>query len=73
MPKLPVLDGSACVKALERLGFTLVRRRGSHVVKRNGPRGCGVPVHREIKPGTLHGILRQGEIDRDQFIDAARR
>ncbi|MEN6407746.1 MAG: type II toxin-antitoxin system HicA family toxin [Thermoguttaceae bacterium] len=57
MPKLPRISGSQCVAALERLGFAVMRRRGSHVVMRRDDRGCVVPLHRELKTGTLHGLL----------------
>lgn len=72
MPKLPVLSGSDVVKALERLGFVQVRQRGSHVVIRRGAVGTVVPLHKEVKTGTLAGILRQAEVGQDEFLGAAR-
>ena len=57
MPKLPVLSGADVIKALERLGFAQVRQRGSHVVLRRGSTGTVVPLHRELKAGTLAGIF----------------
>jgi len=56
MPELPIVSGSEAVKALQRLGFTVVRQKGSHVVLRKDMYGCVVPNHREIKTGTLAGI-----------------
>lgn len=70
MPKLPVLSGRDVVKALESLGFEQVRQRGSHVVMRRGARGTVVPLHREVKTGTLAGILRQAELSQDEFFNA---
>ena len=67
MPKLPVLSGSAVVQALERLGFEQVRQRGSHVVMRRGSVGTIVPLHNELKVGTLTGILRQAQIPAEEF------
>ena len=69
MPKLPRTSGAAIVKALERLGFVKVRQSGSHVIMRRGPKGCVVPMHTEVKVGTLAGILRQADISPDEFID----
>ena len=69
MPKLPRTSGAAIVKALERLGFVKVRQSGSHVIMRRGPKGCVVPMHSEIKVGTLAGILRQADISLDEFAD----
>ena len=70
MPKLPVLSGAQVVRALERLGFVQVRQRGSHVVLRRGDAGCVVPLHREVKTGTLMGLLRQAGIQPDEFLAA---
>lgn len=72
MPKLPRISGSDCVSALGRLGFIQVRQRGSHAVLRRGQRGCVVPMHRELKVGTLAGVLRQAGVDADEFIRAWR-
>jgi len=70
MPKLPVVSGKECRKALMRLGFQEVRQRGSHVVMRRGESGCVVPMHAEIKTGTLAGILRQAGLSAEEFIAA---
>ncbi|MBS0423107.1 MAG: type II toxin-antitoxin system HicA family toxin [Proteobacteria bacterium] len=43
MPKLPVVSGMEAIRALERLGFTVVRQRGSHIILRKGAVGCVVP------------------------------
>jgi len=68
MPKLPRISGSDCVSVLRHLGFVQVRQRGSHVVLRRGQQGCVVPMHRELKVGTLAGLLRQAGVDADEFI-----
>ncbi|MGX2030689.1 MULTISPECIES: type II toxin-antitoxin system HicA family toxin [Methylocaldum] len=72
MPKLPVVSGAEAVRALEWLGFIVVRQRGSHVVLRRGSSGCVVPNHRELKAGTLTGILKQAGVSPDEFITALR-
>ena len=71
MPKLPRTSGAAIVKALERLGFVEVRKSGSHVIMRRGQSGCVVPMHSEVKVGTLAGILRQAEVSPDDFIEVS--
>jgi hypothetical protein len=39
MPRLPRVSGAETICALEQLGFSQIRQRGSHVVlKRIGPR-----------------------------------
>lgn len=72
MPSLPHVSGAEAVRALERLGFTVVRQRGSHIVLRRGAAGCVVPNHREIKVGTLAGILKQAGVTAEEFTRALR-
>ena len=40
---------------------------------RRGASGCVVLNHREIKTGTLHGLLKQASVTRAQFIAALAR
>jgi len=70
VPKLPRLSGAEAVRKLERLGFMVVRQRGSHIIMRRGTSGCVVPIHRELKVGTLAGILRQAGVSTADFISA---
>ena len=70
MPKLPVVSGKECRKALGKLGFEEVRQRGSHVVMKRDESGCVVPMHGEIKTGTLSGILKQAGVSVEEFIEA---
>ena len=70
MPKLPAVSGADAIRALERLGFVEVRQRGSHIVLRRGSAGCVVPNHRELKAGTLAGVLNQAGVSIAEFITA---
>ena len=72
MPKLPHLCGAEIQRALERLGFQKLRQSGSHVVMRRESKGCLVPMHGEVKIGTLAGLLRQAEVSTDDFMQALR-
>jgi predicted RNA binding protein YcfA (HicA-like mRNA interferase family) len=72
MPRLPRLSSREAIRALERLGFVQVRQRGSHIVLQRGSTTCVVPQRRELKLGTLAGILNQAEIGVDEFLKAAR-
>ncbi len=73
MPKLPRISSREAIRALERLGFEQVRQTGSHVVMKKeteeGEVGCVVPVHRELKVGTLSGILKQTQVTAEEFIE----
>jgi predicted RNA binding protein YcfA (HicA-like mRNA interferase family) len=76
---LPRLPASTVIAALQRLGFQVVRQKGSHVVLRRqspNPEGgdtnltCVVPVHRrDLAVGTLGSVLRQAGVDTETFID----
>ena len=70
MSKLPHISGREAVRALEKLGFVQLRQKGSHLIMRRGTVGCVIPMHREIKIGTLTGILRQASVSAEEFIDA---
>jgi predicted RNA binding protein YcfA (HicA-like mRNA interferase family) len=71
--KLPRLSGAEVIEILVRdFGFEVVRRKGSHVVLRRFHEGkkivTVVPLHEEIKPGTLLGILELAQISREEFL-----
>ena len=70
MPSLPLVSGAEAVRALEFLGFVVARQRGSHIVMRKGSQGCVVPNHKEIKIGTLGGVLKQASVSVEEFIVA---
>ncbi|WP_220433209.1 type II toxin-antitoxin system HicA family toxin [Cognatiluteimonas lumbrici] len=62
------MSGADAVRALERLGFVVVRQKGSHVMLRRASDFCVVPLHRELKTGTLSGVLKQAGVDVDDII-----
>lgn len=68
MPKLPRIGSRECISALQQLGFEIARQKGSHIVMRRGESGCVVPNHKEIRVGTLSGILKQAGVSVDDFI-----
>ena len=76
MPKLPRVTATKAIKALEKLGFTKVRQKGSHVIMKkqlsNGDNtqiGCVVPLHNKtLAVGTLKSILNQANVSVDEFI-----
>jgi len=70
MPRLPRISGAEIVRALQQLGFQQVRQSGSHVVMRRASKGCVVPMHSQVKVGTLAGLLRQAEVSHQEFVAA---
>ena len=75
MPKFPVdAPLKKVLRALESLGFRLVRE-GNHIAMvRENPDGTRTPLtmpnHRRIKGSTLRTILRQSGISREEFLEA---
>ncbi len=71
MGKLRVLSGAEVCRILEGYGFALVRQRGSHAVMqaRSGDSTITVPVplHDELRRGTLLSIIRQSGAPRGAF------
>jgi predicted RNA binding protein YcfA (HicA-like mRNA interferase family) len=71
--KLPLLSGGQVVRALERLGFAEVHRKGSHVKMHHADgRVIVFPFHDEIDRYTLRGALRDAEIDTSDFLHQVR-
>ncbi len=67
--KLPVVSGDQLVKALRRAGWRVVRQRGSHVRLKHPDRQIAltIPLHKELKRGTVRGILGDAGLDVDQL------
>jgi len=72
--KLPRdVSGDRLVRALERLGYKVVRQKGSHVrLKHEGPppHAITVPLHDPLKIGTLHGVLTEIALMRSITIES---
>ncbi len=71
MSRLPDVSGAELVKALRKAGFAVLRQKGSHVsmekTEAAGPWRTVVPMHREIARGTLHDILKQTGLTREDL------
>jgi len=68
MTRLPRLSGKELIKILSKIGFEIIRQRGSHVFLRHKDgRTTVVPNHEEIDIGTLLEIIRQIKLSREEF------
>ena len=68
--KSPKLSGTKLIKVLEKLGFEVIRIKGSHhFLKHSDERCTTVPVHRNeiIGAGLLNKILDDCEISKEQL------
>jgi len=63
------------IRVLGKLGFKVVRQKGSHIVLKgvykDKKRTVVVPKHKEIAVGTLKGILFQAGLSVEEFIKMA--
>lgn len=68
IPSLADLPVRKVVRALESVGFSYVRTKGSHSVYRNQEgRAVVIPQHGVVKRGTLASILRQAGLTPEEF------
>ena len=68
MPKLPILTPKRLIKIIEKLGFQLDHKTGSHYIFYNEEhkRRVTIPYHtRDLPKGTILSILKQAGIERD--------
>ena len=71
MTRLPRITGREVATALKKAGFEVARVKGSHHFLRHPDgRGTVVPMHagEVIGPGLLAAILRDCDVERDEFI-----
>lgn len=73
MARLPVVSGDEFVRVVARLGFTLDRTEGSHMIL-IGPTGqrLSVPRHRELGRGLLRALIRDAGLTREEFLQVIR-
>jgi predicted RNA binding protein YcfA (HicA-like mRNA interferase family) len=70
---LPAVSGRQLLRALQRAGFVVLRQKGSHVsMEKRSAEGYWrtiVPMHREIRPGTLSDILNQTGLSKEELAE----
>ena len=74
MSVLRKISGKECLKILcNKLGFKIIRQKGSHIILKKitptGKVGTVVPMHNEIKIGTLKNVLKLGKISEEEFTE----
>ncbi len=72
MSKLPSLSGPQAIKCFEKIGYQVIRQRGSHIRlhhqfdKQNKP--LTIPQHKTLGKGLLRKLLRDAEISVEEFV-----
>lgn len=70
MPKLPVVKPKQIIKVLLKIGFSEIRKRGSHIQLKKGNMLVTVPFHnKDLNTTTLKSILRQAKISTEELIE----
>jgi predicted RNA binding protein YcfA (HicA-like mRNA interferase family) len=71
MGRMAGIHAERLIRALERLGWRVIRSKGSHhAVARNGRPGVViVPMHKgTLAEGTARAILKQAALSEDEFF-----
>ncbi len=66
MPKLPGINHLDAKRALEKVGYRVVRQ-SKHIVMSNGQRIVTIPRHNPVNAITMGGIVRDAGLTVDEF------
>jgi len=69
LAKLPSISGKKLIRALGKLGFVVVRQKGSHVILQRDSHLLMVPLHDPIKKSTLNTILKQADVSLEELLE----
>ena len=69
--KLPRISGIDVIKRLKKVGYIATRQKGSHVrlekQEQETVRKLTVPMHKELKVGTLSRIIKDAGLTYEEF------
>ncbi len=73
-PRLPVVSGEDFIQVLKKFGDVIARQKGSHVRLRHTTdpqrKPLTVPLHKTLKRGLLHRLLRDAQISEQQLANS---
>lgn len=68
---LPVISGGEAVSAFQKIGYQVVRQRGSHIRMRHpdnpSRKPLTVPAHKTLKAGLLRKLIRDANLTVEEF------
>ena len=67
MPKIPGIQHSHAIRALEKAGFSVVRQGKKHVVMSDGRRFLTIPRNNPINAFTMGGIVKDAGLSVAEF------
>ncbi|MBI2523623.1 type II toxin-antitoxin system HicA family toxin [Candidatus Peregrinibacteria bacterium] len=72
MTKLPVVSGREAIRRFEKLGYVVVRQRGSHVRLHHADgslhRPITIPDHPTLGRGLFRRLLRDAHVSIAEFV-----
>ncbi len=73
MPPVPILPPSDVTKIFQRLGWQMVRQKGSHIImtKPGHMATLSIPNHPEVARGTLRSLIAKAGLTIEQFLEAS--
>jgi predicted RNA binding protein YcfA (HicA-like mRNA interferase family) len=73
MPKLPVISADKAIRCFERVGYQIVRQRGSQIRLHHkfdkDKKPLTIPRHKILGRGLLRKLIRDAEITIEQLMD----
>lgn len=69
MPKLPLVSGKTAIKVFIKIGYQVIRQKGSHIrLHHPKKKPLTVPNHKVLGKGLLRKLLRDSELLIEDFI-----
>ena len=72
MPKLPIISGNQAIKCFEKIGYQVIRQRGSHVRRchksNSTKQPLTVPRHRALGKGLIRKLVRDAELTIEELL-----
>lgn len=73
MTKLPIVSGETAIKKFCKIGYRVIRQKGSHVRLRHSDslnhKPLTIPLHKNLKLGLLHQLIKDAKLTTDEFIE----
>ncbi|MBI5230146.1 MAG: type II toxin-antitoxin system HicA family toxin [Candidatus Magasanikbacteria bacterium] len=72
MTQLANISGKQAIRSFCKIGYEIVRQKGSHARLRHpeslSHRSLTVPLHRELKIGLLHQLIKDAGLTAEEFL-----
>ncbi len=70
--KIPTISGKEAIKIFKKLGYRVVRQKGSHIRLRDDNnqfhKPLTIPDHKVLKPGLLRNLIKDSNLSLEDFI-----